>query len=226
MKQTYNHKNYDAPNRLINYYKPGTLNIIAGRPAMGKTTFSVKLAKALKQPIAYFSLEKTEEELIKTKGFNNDDGLIHIDDTPQLIAGDLEEKSRKLKEVYSIQMIIVDYLQLLSSDVPTNTNISRAEELKIIAKGLKSIATKLQVPVVATSQLSRSEEKRTSHRPMLCDFREGAGMLDYVDDVRLLYRPAYYGIFDSSYENTINVMEIIPTEKNYGENNVFFDKQQ
>ena len=237
-------KYYNDIEQLAHYYKPGTLNIIAGRPAMGKTTIAVNLAAILRQPVAYFSLEKSVKDLINTDGFDNEDGLIHIDDTPQLKVGELKSRSRKLKEEYSIKMIFVDYIELLNVDMPNDSQISRAEQLKIIAKELKSIATELQIPVVAISQLARPLEKR--YRPMLCDFGEGKGMLDCVDDVRLLYRPAdyginealygrtmnlieeiYYGILESMYENTMNLREIIPTEKNYGENEIIiFDKEQ
>ena len=119
-----------------------------------------------------------------------------------------------MKKEHDIQMVIVDYLQLMSVDLPKKSKTNRNDEVKIIVKGLKTIAEELQIPVVATSQLSRIVETRDDFRPCLDDLSNEISKLDFVDDVRLLYRPSYYGLYKKN--DYDDIMEVIASERNYG----------
>ena len=200
---------YEGMELLLHYYKPGSLNIIGGRPGMGKTTFVVNLAVQYNKPVAFFSLEQSEFDLNKVEGFTNSKGLIFVDDPVQFTVGDFQQRLRQMKKEHDIQVAIVDYLQLMNVDLPNKSEINRNDELKIIASGLKAIAEELQIPIIVTSQISRLAEHRPSKKPILDDLC--SSILDSVDDVHLLYRESYYGLNKDS-EGKI---ELLSTEKNY-----------
>lgn len=118
---------------------------------------------------------------------------LFIDDTPALNIFELRAKCRRLKSQHDIQMIIIDYLQLMSGGDSTKGN--REQEIAAISRGLKMIAKELMVPVIALSQLSRAVETRGGDkRPMLSDLRESGSIEQDADMVCFLYRPEYYGI--------------------------------
>jgi len=120
---------------------------------------------------------------------------IFIDDTPALTIFELRAKSRRLKAQHDIQLIIVDYLQLMSGDTSKNSGGNREQEIASISRALKNLAKELEVPVIAISQLSRAVETRGGDkRPQLSDLRESGSIEQDADLVIFLYRPEYYGI--------------------------------
>lgn len=114
-----------------------------------------------------------------------------IDDTPGISLAAMRSKCRKLKMEHDIQIVIIDYLQLMSGN-SNNNNASRQQEISDISRGLKALARELNVPVVALSQLSRAVEQRPDHRPMLSDLRESGAIEQDADVVMFLYREGYY----------------------------------
>ncbi|MFN8438202.1 MAG: replicative DNA helicase [Cytophagales bacterium] len=137
---------------------------------------------------------------------------IFIDDTPALSLLELRAKCRKLKAQYDIQMVIIDYLQLMSGDKSGGgAQGNREQEISSISRGLKQLAKELSVPVIALSQLSRSVETRGGDkRPQLSDLRESGAIEQDADMVIFLYRPAYYKIEqDETGRDVSNLGEVI-----------------
>jgi replicative DNA helicase len=114
-----------------------------------------------------------------------------IDDTPGISLAVLRSKCRRMKMEHDIQIVIIDYLQLMSGNGNSNAS-SRQQEISDISRGLKALARELNVPVVALSQLSRAVEQRPDHRPMLSDLRESGAIEQDADVVMFLYREGYY----------------------------------
>jgi len=112
-----------------------------------------------------------------------------IDDTPNITIGELRSKCRKYKHDKGIDIVIIDYLQLMSGGGKTD---SRQQEISDISRALKALARELHVPVIALSQLSRAVEKREDHRPVLSDLRESGAIEQDADVVMFLYRDDYY----------------------------------
>ncbi len=112
-----------------------------------------------------------------------------IDDSPAISALELRARSRRLKARFDIQMIVVDYLQLMRSHIRTD---NRQQEISDISRSLKALARELNVPVIAVSQLSRAPEKREDFRPRLSDLRESGAIEQDADLVMLLLREDYY----------------------------------
>ena len=131
---------------------------------------------------------KDWEGLIEGASVIGESDLI-IDATPGISIGELRSKCRKYKNEKDIQIIIIDYLQLMTGTGKTD---SRQQEVSDISRSLKSLARELNVPVVALSQLSRAVEKRDDHRPMLSDLRESGAIEQDADVVMFLYRDDYY----------------------------------
>ncbi len=125
------------------------------------------------------------------------DAPIFIDDTPALSILELRAKCRRLKAQHNVQLIIIDYLQLMSGDSSKGGGGggNREQEIASISRALKNIAKELEVPVIALSQLSRAVETRGGDkRPQLSDLRESGSIEQDADMVMFLYRPEYYGI--------------------------------
>ncbi|MCR4291333.1 MAG: replicative DNA helicase [Candidatus Kuenenia sp.] len=171
-----------------------------------------------KKPAAIFSMEMSAQQLAQNmlcshskidahklrKGFLEDDdrlwsalsnGLgslseapIFIEDTPGLTILEVRAKARRLKAQYDIQLIAVDYLQLM--EAPRGEN--RQQEISIISRGLKSLARELAIPVIAVSQLNRSVESREGHRPRMSDLRESGSIEQDADVIALLHREDYF----------------------------------
>lgn len=127
--------------------------------------------------------------LIETAGVIGDSKLI-IDDTPGISIRELRSKCRKYKLEHGLDIIMIDYLQLMSGGGKGNE--SRQQEISEISRSLKAIARELDVPVLALSQLSRAVESRTDHRPMLSDLRESGAIEQDADVVMFIYRDDYY----------------------------------
>ena len=113
---------------------------------------------------------------------------IYIDDTAGTSVMDMRSKCRKLKMEHGIDMIVIDYLQLMSGSSPEN----RQQEVSEISRSIKALAKEMQCPVIALSQLSRAPEQRADHRPMLSDLRESGSIEQDADLVMFLYRDEYY----------------------------------
>ena len=128
-------------------------------------------------------------KLIESAGLIGDSRLI-IDDTPGITVRELRSKCRKYKLEHGLDIIMIDYLQLMSGGGKGND--SRQQEISDISRSLKALARELNVPVVALSQLSRAVESRTDHRPMLSDLRESGAIEQDADMVMFIYRDDSY----------------------------------
>lgn len=147
---------------------------------------------------------------------------IIIDDTPALNVFEFRAKCRRLKAQYDIQMVIVDYLQLMHGKADGKGG-NREQEIGSISRALKSVAKELNVPVLALSQLSRAVESRpgNSKRPMLSDLRESGSIEQDADMVLFLYRPEYYGLTeDEEGRSTAGVGEVIIAKHRNGETGI------
>lgn len=226
--------------RLTAGFQEGNLVLVAARPAMGKTSFVLSMAKYIavnqNKPIALFSLEMSKRELVnrllsmdskvdsqkfKTGNLSGDDWVslvesggdiggspLYLDDMSTTV-NDIRAKCRKLKMEHDIQLVIIDYLQLMNS---TGRTDSRQQEIAEISRALKLMAKELQVPVVALSQLSRQVEGRTDHRPMLSDLRESGAIEQDADVVLFIYRDEVY----NKDTERKNVAEIIIAKQRSG----------
>ena len=128
-------------------------------------------------------------KLIESAGVIGDSNLI-IDDTPGITVRELRSKCRRYKLEHGLDIIMIDYLQLMSGR--GRGSDSRQQEISEISRSLKALARELNVPVVALSQLSRAVESRTEHRPMLSDLRESGAIEQDADVVMFIYRDDYY----------------------------------
>ncbi len=117
---------------------------------------------------------------------------LYIDDTPALTIGAVRTRARRLKRQYGLDMLIVDYLQLLRGSGSKQSESNRVQEVSEITRGLKAIAKELHIPVLALSQLSRAVEQREDKRPMLSDLRESGSIEQDADVVMFVYREEYY----------------------------------
>jgi len=150
----------------------------------------VNVSKIVKKQL---TIDEINEISVKAKGLAT--APLFIDDTANISVLDLKGKCRKLVKEQGVQMIIIDYLQLMRSGVKTQ---SREQEIAEISRGLKIIAKELNVPVIALSQLSRAVEQRGGDkRPSLSDLRESGQIEQDADMVMFCYRPEYYGFTET-----------------------------
>ena len=205
-------------------FKPGTLNIVAARPGMGKTAFvlnvAANVAEQYHKTVAIFSLEMSKSEIcnrllasksntdykaiergnitreqeadiIQTLG-RISDLPIYIDEKTATTPSDVMSKCKELSTRINIDLIIIDYLQLMT--VPGKNNGSRQNEIAEISRTLKVIAKELKVPVIALSQLNRGTENREDgdHIPGLADIRDSGAIEQDADCVIFIHRPSYY----------------------------------
>jgi replicative DNA helicase len=117
------------------------------------------------------------------------DAPLYIDDTPSITMLEIRAKARRLKQRVGLDLIVVDYLQLMSSSKRSD---NRVQEVAEFSRGLKMLAKELDVPVIALSQLSRQPESRTDKRPMLSDLRESGSIEQDADIVSFIYRDEVY----------------------------------
>ncbi len=152
--------------------------------AMETGISSEKLRKGFSDPEEWKKLNQGVKSLT--------DAPIFIDDTPALSIFELRAKCRRLKMQHDIQLVIIDYLQLMTAGIKGG---NREQEISTISRSIKEIAKELSVPIIALSQLSRSVETRGgSKRPMLSDLRESGAIEQDADMVCFIYRPEYYGL--------------------------------
>ncbi len=149
------------------------------------------------------------EKLIEGAGVIGKSKLI-IDDTPSISISELRSKCRKYKLEHGLDIIIIDYLQLMTGKVGSRTE-SRQQEVSDISRALKGLARELNVPVVALSQLSRAVESRPDKRPMLSDLRESGAIEQDADVVMFIYRDDYYNP-DTQLKNVAEI--IIAKQRN------------
>ncbi len=211
--------------KITSGWQKSDLIIIAARPGMGKTAFTLALARNAsfdyERPVAIFSLEMSSLQLTnrlismesEISGTNLRNAQLEeyqwqqlhttvekmaqvplfIDDTPAINIFELRAKCRRLKMQHDIQLIIIDYLQLMSG-APDQKRGNREQEISTISRSLKGMAKELEVPVIALSQLSRAVETRGGiKRPQLSDLRESGAIEQDADMVMFIYRPEYYG---------------------------------
>ncbi len=193
-------------------------------------------------PIAIFSLEMSTNQLVtrlicaearinahsvRTGKFKAEDGPkisrtahklskapIYIDDTPAQTVLEIRAKARRLKAEKNIGLIIIDYLQLMSSSARME---SREREISTISRSLKALAKELNIPVIALSQLNRAVESRSDKRPMLSDLRESGSIEQDADVVIFLNRPEVYQIMqDSEGNSTEGIAEVIVGKQRNG----------
>ena len=204
-------------------FQPGNFVIVAARPGMGKTSFALNMAVAAARvdgaPVAFFSLEMSNNELIQrlicseARISMNDmrrgnikphqweeisqamgsinDLPIYLDDVGALTVGDVRSRCRRLKSTVGLAAIFIDYLQLVRPGVLTR-NVNRNEELSEICRSLKATAKDLEVPIIALAQLNRGVEIRSEKRPILADLRDSGSLEQEADVVAFLYRDGYY----------------------------------
>jgi replicative DNA helicase len=206
---------------LTNGLHPGQMVVIAARPAIGKSTLALDLARAASvhagMSAVIFSLEMSRNEItmrllsaeakvalqtIRTGKLTDDDWTrlarrmgevaeapLFIDDSPNMSMMEIRAKCRRLKQRHDLRLVIIDYLQLMSS--PKRVE-NRQQEVSELSRSLKLLAKELDVPVVALSQLNRGPEQRSDKRPMLSDLRESGSIEQDADVVILLHREDAY----------------------------------
>ncbi len=166
-------------------------------------------------------MEEWEWQQIHSKIGRLEQAPLIIDDTPALNIFEFRAKCRRLKSQHDIQLIIIDYLQLMhGKGADGKGGGNREQEIGSISRALKSVAKELNVPVIALSQLSRAVESRpgASKRPMLSDLRESGSIEQDADMVLFLYRPEYYGLeVDEDNMPTQGVGEVIIAKHRNGE---------
>jgi replicative DNA helicase len=160
-------------------------------------------------------LEEYEWHQLNQRIKSLDNAPLFIDDTPALSIFELRAKCRRLKMQHNIEVIIVDYLQLMTAG--SDSRGSREQEVSMISRSLKAIAKELDVPILALSQLNRSVESREGKRPQLSDLRESGAIEQDADIVTFIHRPDYYGITeDESGNSLLGVAEIIVAKHRNG----------
>ena len=221
-------------------WQKSDLIIIAGRPAMGKTSFALSIAKnvAIDQriPVAFFSLEMNNVQLVnrlisntceiegkKVMNGQLDDAdwdrfdrnirklegaPLYVDETPGLSIFELRTKARRLAREKKVELIMIDYLQLMNANGMRFGN--RQEEVSTISRSLKQLAKELDIPILALSQLNRSVEQRGDaeggKRPQLSDLRESGAIEQDADMVLFVHRPEYYHILNDEKGNDLRGM--------------------
>ena len=176
--------------------------------------FALNAARRFRKVVGFFSLEMSAEQIVQRllsmetgidqqrlrQGEIRDDEwdmlmraaaelsetLLYIDDTPAMSAIELRTKARRLQAEHGLDLILVDYLQLMRGDNHRSEN--RVQEISYISRSLKSLARELEAPLIALSQLSRAVEQRTDHKPQLSDLRESGAIEQDADIVMFIYR--------------------------------------
>ncbi len=235
--------------RVITGLNRSDLILLAARPGMGKTSFALNIARSVavqgKKRVAFFSLEMTKEQLASrllsveamvggvklrtgkmseeewTRIISASDVLakteIYLDETSNITVPEMKAKLRRLKNV---DLVVIDYLQLMSSAKAIN---NRVNEIGEITRNLKIMAKDLNVPVLCLSQLSRASEQRPDHKPMLSDLRDSGSIEQDADIVLFLYREGYYAGKNGEEAGAnvdLNSAECMVAKNRHGETNV------
>jgi replicative DNA helicase len=206
---------------LTNGLHPGQMVIVAGRPAMGKSTLGLDFCRSASihhnMSSVIFSLEMTRNEItmrllsaeakiplnhMRNGNMNDDDWTrlarkmgevssspLFIDDSPNMTMMEIRAKARRLKQRHDLRLIVIDYMQLMTSGKKVE---SRQLEVSEFSRQIKLLAKELEIPVVALSQLNRGAEQRSDKRPMMSDLRESGSLEQDADMVVLLHREDVY----------------------------------
>src|SRR5690625_3694971 len=206
---------------LTHGFHPGQMIVLAARPAIGKSTMSLDIARAAaiknQQATVIFSLEMSRTEItmrllsaeaevrlknMRTGGLADSDWTslattmgrvseapLFIDDSPNMTMMEIRAKCRRLKQRNDLRLVIIDYMQLMTSGKRVE---SRQQEVSEFSRALKLLAKELEVPVIAISQLNRGPEQRQDRKPMLSDLRESGSIEQDADMVILLNREDAY----------------------------------
>lgn len=215
------------------------LILIAARPGMGKTSFALNIASNVARrsgkDVAVFSLEMSKEQLatrllstealvdsnkLRSGRLDQNDWIrlassadvlchltLYLDDTAAITVQQMKAKLRRMK---NIGLVVIDYLQLMTTTLKTDNRVAIISE---ITRQLKIMAKELDVPIILLSQLSRGPESRTDKRPMLSDLRESGSIEQDADIVMFLYRDAYY----NKESTQPNISECIVAKNRHGE---------
>ena len=241
---------YDL-DKILNGFQKSDLILLAARPSMGKTALALNIAANASRTnkVALYSLEMSKLQLgnrllstasgingqdLNSGQFSDDaidlllDGLdrlssckLYIDDTAGMTLTEMRSKARRIKHEHGLDMIIIDYLQLMTGERAEN----RQQEISEISRQLKAMARELDVPIIALSQLSRSVELRAEKKPQLSDLRESGSLEQDADIVMFLYRDEYYNRDEA--ENK-NIAELIIAKNRNGPTtslHLHFDKE-
>ncbi len=238
--------------RLLGGLQRSDLIIVAGRPAMGKTSLALNIAHnaaTKNQRVAIFSLEMSNEQLVQ-RLIASETGIsshrlrtgklqeeewpkftqaanilseqhIFVDDTPSISAMQMRTKCRRLHAEHGLDLVIVDYLQLMQGD---RRSENRVQEISYISRMLKGLARELNVPVMAASQLSRAVEQRSDKHPMLSDLRESGSIEQDADIVMFIYREEVY----EPETPMKNIAEVVVSKHRHGPTGtveLFFEKE-
>ncbi|WP_298703578.1 replicative DNA helicase [uncultured Veillonella sp.] len=231
--------------KLTNGLQPSDLILVAARPSMGKTAFTLNIASNValesKKSVAFFSLEMSKAQLVgrilssvaqvsseklRRGQLDPDDwnrvakaaelmgsARLYIDDTADMTPQDMRSRLRRLKVDHGLDLIIIDYIQLMKGRSGSKSNPeNRQQEISEISRNLKIMAREFNVPLIALSQLSRAVEARQDKRPLLSDLRESGSLEQDADIVAFLYRDKYY----TKDENAQDVTEVIISKHRNG----------
>ena len=173
----------------------GKLVVLAGRPAMGKSDFTLDIVKnVLKEngSILMFNLESTKERILK-KVFNNENKFyvenLFIKDKGGITIDEIIEICKETKKQNNLELIIIDYIQLIRL---TKTLDTRKEEIDEIVRKLKELPEEMNVTIILVSELSRNPETRKDKRPILEDFRDSISVVELADVIVFMYRENHY----------------------------------
>ncbi len=231
---------FPSLDKFIFGLNPSDLILIAARPGMGKTSFAMNVAvnvakRYMDKKVCVFSLEMSCEQIVarmmSSEGKITSEQMrtgkidrtqwkslgaavdilsqleIYVDDTANISIGEMKAKLRRMK---NLGVVVIDYLQLMSTN---RRDGNRVSEISEITRNLKIMAKELNVPVISLSQLSRGPEQRPDKRPMLSDLRDSGSIEQDADIVLFLYRNGYY---DKEDENQ-NACECIVAKNRHGE---------
>ncbi len=229
--------------KFISGLNRSDLMLLAGRPGMGKTSMGLNIAlnvakKYPKRTVAFFSLEMSKQQLVTrllaNESFVDNKKLttgklsvdewskigiasaalaqtdLRVDDNPSITVAEMNAKCRRIDD---LALVVIDYLQLMTSAGGKNYGENRQQIVSDISRSLKIMAKELNVPVLCLSQLSRANESRPDKRPMLSDLRESGAIEQDADEVMFLYREDYYNK-DTEKQN---IAECIVAKNRHGE---------
>lgn len=212
---------FKALDKMTSGFQKGEMTIVAARPSMGKTAFSLNIATHVvlreKKSLLYFSIEMNRDQMMmRILGSESRVGLgdlrtgklsdagwqriidkatkigetnLFIDDASFVTPMSVRSKARKIKARYGLDMIMIDYLQLMRLGQKVD---NREREVSEISQSLKALAKDLQVPVIALAQVNRGSEGRSDRRPQVSDLRESGSIEQDADLIMSLYREDYY----------------------------------
>lgn len=232
----------------------GELIVLAARPSMGKTALGLNIAQNVAKKggnVAFFSLEMSKKQLglrmvysetpvtrkeicqgLGEKWNKTMDGLnkiaelpFFVDDTSAITVEQIRNKVRKLHTKQKLNLIVIDYIQIMGvAKSAKKNNSNREREIAEISGGLKALAKELDIPIIALAQINRSAESRSIKKPMLSDLRESGALEQDADVVMLLYRDDYYNT-DSKEQNITEVIICKNRNGATGTVKLFFNKE-